>query len=848
MDNWFLLNAALSLVLIAVCAAYNLARPNKLSVHYRLGAFGLSIIPSVAASLFAFSPGNPHSAWLFPLMVLLCWTSVVFYFSFLLDLTSSPRVRFFKYAPSFPVVITLLTLLAPGHIGKIGVSLVFGTLSAVGTFWMLLKWVRSASDFRARRDAEWILMVFSAFSLGLVISFFRSFAGLLWVLSLWYLVLHIIVNMLHLLEEITGQDNLVIMDNVFDIVLILDSTGHVTRMNRRGYQLSGFSSLRVRGSGIEELIIHPELSASRRMQWLIRYCWRDSETGSVRSPSIDAWLTTESGEEIPVDLRVVSLVDLRKRRTGYVISATDMRITRQLMKEISDREYAARGLALSESKFSRMFIFNPSGILIVDLDSSSITDANPAIEEILETPTHSLVGRNLQGIGLEMDGMNIPSLVEKVLMEGSVPEFSARIAIPGKIVRKCRLSAVSFDLNQSRRMLLSVTDVTQQEQMREALTRKQKVETIGVLAGGIAHDFNNILAVILGHIGLAKMRVSEVNARSPIEKAEYACLRAREMTRQLLAFSRGGTPVISVCPLRSLIVDSSMLAVSDTAVACLFDIPQDVWAVRVDRIQFGQVIANLVGNAVEAMDRKGIIEISAENLDLRETSPHRCPLGTDSLPLPRDTYVKIQVKDQGPGIPDEIKPHIFDPFFTTKEKGTGMGLSIVFSVIQNHKGSVWAESAPDGTVFNIIVPADPDFVDGDSSHNPHAVLDGTRVLLMDDDAMVLETAAGMLGSLGYEVTQSRSGEQAFALYRQAVKAEKPFAFCVLDQVVPHGMSGSDCAREIRALDPDALLFISSGYSDDPVLARFKDYGFCGVIQKPYTLEELRTALSNVLVT
>jgi len=843
-----LVNTALSLLLIAVAIVQNAFKCKKHSIHRRLVHLGSALFLGIGLCylLYAgFIPAVPLNIVIFGIIG---WTCALFFLSFLMDLTSQRRPFWFPFVYLLPVVLGLMNFLVPqlwGRriIGSIGLCIVF-----VCSLIFVVSWIRAGTDDRARRDGEWLLLVFIAFSVGLIICIFRALSGIFWVISLWYLTLHIVVNYLKLLQQLTDPENLLIIDNVFDIVVILDASGRIVRLNRRGIQLSGFSPNVINGNGIEKFVSHVDLSASSRKQWLEKNSWVDNGHGPGRSPSIDAMIIMYSGEKIPVDLHIICLVDLAKKHTGYIVSASDMRITHQLMKEISDREYATRDLALSESKFSRMFIFNPTGILIVDLDTLKITDANPAIEEIFECDTKALVGRQLSDIGLEMFEMPYANFIEKIQMEGSVPEFSANIKLGPQQAHRCRLSAVSFDINQTRNMLLSVADVTQQEQMREALDRKQKVETIGILAGGIAHDFNNILAVILGHIGLAKMRIVDAHARLPIEKAEQACLRAREMTRQLLAFSRGGKPVIASCETRQLIIDSAMLAVSDTSVACLFDIEKTIWPLMVDKIQVGQVIANLITNAVDAMGKSGIIEISARNFDLTNTSARKRPAGIDSKPLSSGPWVEIKIKDQGPGIPDSIRSKIFDPFFTTKEKGTGLGLSIVFSVIQNHEGSINVLSSPgEGAIFTICLPADPETAQKNTAPDFSILPGKKKVLLMDDDAQVRETARGILSSFGYNLTETENGPEAIKVYDEAYKSGQPFDFCILDLVIPGGMSGSDCAKEIHRINPSALLLVSSGYSNDPVLSEPKDYGFSGVIAKPYTYEEFRQVLLKVLV-
>jgi len=843
----FYVNAFVPMVLVFATAVANLASRRNGSLNARFAAAGFAIIFAMALRTF-YAVGWISGNWTYRAahMTLLYLGGLLFLF-FLDEMTSRRRIALFRFSYALPPIVGAISASCPQPAGAVAFAGFGVAILVAASICMLVGWIRAATDDRARRDGEWVLMVFTGFAAGLVVCWFHALTGLFWTVSLWYAFVHLILNVLRVREQLSNPENQLVMNNVFDVVLILDSSGMIARMNRRGYQLAGFGFASANGRGIEALISHEGLSDATRKGWLERHSWMDSGLGSSRSPSIDAKFLTIGGESIPVDVRVVKLVDLHRKVTGYIVSATDMRITHQLMKEISDREYAARDLALSESKFSRMFIFNPTGILIVDPETLRITDANPAIEEILESPPGVLPGKTLSEVGLEMDDPSFDSFIERLQMEGSIPEFAVNLRLASGDLRNCRLSAVAFDLNRVRRMLVSLADVTGQERMREALERKKKVETVGILAGGIAHDFNNILSVILGHVGLAKMRTVDQGARAPLEKAEQACLRARDMTGQLLAFSRGGKPTIGVCDTKQLIVDSAMLAASDTSVACLFDIADDVWSLKADKIQIGQVISNIVGNAVDAMERSGIVELNVRNRDLSGVPDKSRPVGLDLKPLRAAPYVEIRIHDQGPGIPASVIAHIFDPFFTTKERGTGLGLSIVFSVIQNHGGAMTVESVPGGgATFTILLLADTRPA-AESAACEVLPVAGKRVLLMDDDSLVRESATCMLESLGLEVVATCDGKEALDLYEDALRGENPFSFAILDLVVPGGMSGSDCAKGMFAADPNAILFVSSGYSEDPILPRYREYGFKGSIPKPYTIEELRSALSCVLV-
>jgi signal transduction histidine kinase/CheY-like chemotaxis protein len=848
MDLSFLLNAGSACLLFYAVCAENLLMARRTGFNKRLAVLASTLGSTVL--LYILNKMVPGFSGL-PFRILFSlgsWASFVLYVSLLTWLTAYRRPRFFISLHFLPFALLALFVAFPHPafiIALISASIVWLTAFTVT---LLASWIRDAPDERSRRDRQWICVGFASFGSASVLTLAQSRLALPWLLALWFLFLDFTINHMKIFGHQAVLENKLILDNIFDVVLILDGEGKVVRMNRRGHYLTGFAPNALTGKGIEAIVRHAELAPESRRAWLERFGWIDSGPTCVRSPSIDAMLATHYGDEIPVDLRIICITDSDRKIFGFIISATDMRITRQLIKEISDREFAARDLVLSESKFSRMFIFNPAGILIVDLDTLVITDANPAIEEILDRETTSLVGKTLGAIGLKLTDMPIKSFLERLELEGTVAELGATIDAGSGGNRICRLSAVLFDVNQTRSMLISVTDITREEQMRESLNRKQKVETIGTLAGGIAHDFNNILAVILGHIGLARLHTHDGGVRTSLEKAETACLRAREMTGQLLAFSRGGKPVIGHCDTRSLLVDSVNLVLANTGVECVYEIEHDVWPLRADRIQVGQVISNLVINAFEAMDNEGTITVAARNRDFSRVSPARRPVAADSKPLRAGSYVEIRVADTGTGIPDAIRERIFDPFFTTKEKGTGLGLAIVYSIVQNHSGAIRAENRREGgSVFTLFIPADDSIDEMEEVSVPLPNANGKGVLLMDDDQLVRESASALLASFGYTVMTAPEGRSAVGMYAEARESGNGFAFCILDLVVPGGMNGVDAAKEILKQYPDAVLLVSSGYSEDLVLSHYREYGFRGLIPKPYTVDELRSALSDALV-
>lgn len=381
-------------------------------------------------------------------------------------------------------------------------------------------------------------------------------------------------------------------------------------------------------------------------------------------------------------------------------------------------------------------------------------------------------------------------------------------------------------------------NVTDKKKMEEELLKSQKLESLGILAGGIAHDFNNLLTGIMGNISLARTSLKpEDIACTRLREAEKASLRARELTRQLLTFSKGGAPVKETASIGELIKDSTEFALRGSQVKSACRIPADLWTVEVDLGQMSQVIHNLVMNADQAMQHGGTIEVHCENAVIE---------AGNVLPIAQGRYVKISIKDQGTGIPKEDLQRIFDPYFTTKQKGSGLGLATVYSIIKKHHGYITVDSQPGvGTVFHIYLLASQKET-GAVNGRSEKVFTGTgRILLMDDEEIVREVGSEMLRHLGYEVELANNGEETLEKYKKAQGSSRPFDFVVLDLTIPGGMGGKETIQRLLAIDPQVKAIVSSGYSDDPVMSNFKHYGFKGVVPKPYKLDKVSEVIHTI---
>jgi signal transduction histidine kinase/CheY-like chemotaxis protein len=382
------------------------------------------------------------------------------------------------------------------------------------------------------------------------------------------------------------------------------------------------------------------------------------------------------------------------------------------------------------------------------------------------------------------------------------------------------------------------TVIAAKVKLENQLLRSQKLEAIGILAGGIAHDFNNILTGILGNIGLAALDdKNSPQVQDSLAQAEAACLRAQVLSQQLLTFAKGGEPVKKLFSLKELLTQCTSFTCVGSPVQCEITFPENLWWLEADPGQIGQVIQNLTINAIQAMPTGGTIKVWAENLTL----------GTGSvLPLGAGRYIKISVQDQGMGIPAEHLPRIFDPYFSSKEKGSGLGLATTYSIINKHHGHIDVESKTGlGTTFHIYLPA----VETQGALQPEGerelVVGKGKILVMDDEEMVREVLGKMLARLGYEAELAGDGGEAIEIFTQAQGFGQAFAAVILDLTVAGGMGGKETMARLLEIDPQVKAVVSSGYHDNPIMANFQQYGFSGVMAKPYRISELSKILQEV---
>ncbi|MBW1781487.1 MAG: response regulator [Deltaproteobacteria bacterium] len=387
--------------------------------------------------------------------------------------------------------------------------------------------------------------------------------------------------------------------------------------------------------------------------------------------------------------------------------------------------------------------------------------------------------------------------------------------------------------------VLVFRDISENRRMENEISKIEKLESIGVLAGGIAHDFNNFLSGIIGNLSLAK---SDIDPAAPVfprlERMERAALLAKDLTQQLLTFSKGGDPIKRPMQLTNLVKESALFALRGSSVRCDFVFQPDLLASEVDEGQISQVIHNLILNAVQAMPEGGVIYVRGENIHL--------PSGNE-MALTEGEYVKLTIQDQGTGIKKQHIKNVFDPYFTTKQKGSGLGLTVVYAIIDKHNGRITVNSELGfGTRFSIYLPGIHGIELQIATHKKHITPGVGRILVMDDEDFIHEVAEEMLKQMGYTATPVKSGEEAIESYKAAFESGRAFDAVILDLTVPGGMVGKETVKALMEIDPDVKAIVSSGYSNDPVMSNYSEYGFRNALRKPYRMGEMSEVLTAVL--
>ncbi len=612
-----------------------------------------------------------------------------------------------------------------------------------------------------------------------------------------------------------------------EIVLSLDCTGTVKILNDNGHRLLEYAPGELVGRNWFETCI-----PSR--------CRRELEQEYCRSiadlpENLEKQVVTRSGKELTILWHNTFLRDGKGRIRGILSSG----------KDITKRIQAQRELAGEKELLS--ITMRSIGEAVVTTDAKGkIVFMNSGAEQCTGISLEDAAGRTMDSVFRIVDEVTrnpVPNPVDTALEMRRPVELKATSVIVAQDGNERLISGeaspIETDSETTRGAVLVFRDITDKQKLLETMNRTDKLESLGILAGGIAHDFNNLLGGIFGYLDLARGECGENERLSRYLNRSLAAFdRARNLTQQLLTFSKGGTPVTSAVDINELVRESTEFALSGSNVTCTFHLETESLPAQVDKNQIGQVINNIVLNAQQAMPLGGRITVSTETAAFRS---EQHPV------LKAGTYRKIAISDTGIGIPPELQRRVFDPFFTTKQKGNGLGLATSYSIVQKHHGTIEIESeAGNGSSFYIYLPATSSSVGSGEPEDRNAHKGSGKILIMDDIEMIRDIAGEMLEAMGYEVVVASDGREALETIQKEMSSASPVRAALFDLTIPGGMGGKETIQELRKTHPDLPVFASSGYSDDPVMSAPGEFGFTGSIQKPYRKRDLEALLTGFL--
>jgi len=630
------------------------------------------------------------------------------------------------------------------------------------------------------------------------------------------------------------------VEAALESIIIMNARGDITEFNPAAERCFGLRRVDVLGKPLADVLI-PERFRDAHRRGLAHYL----ETGSSHlvGKRIEVVALRGDGSEFAAELAIATAQESHGRIfVGY-------------LRDITERKRAEEKLRESEERYRLLFEMESDAIVVVDVDTLQHLDVNRAAVELYGYTREELLRLKSTDVSAE------PESTRTSMHAGSVRAGGGVVRVPLRHHRKkdgtvfpVEITANFFELDGRRIMVAAIRDITERRRAEEdrgrleaQLRQAQKMEAIGHLTGGIAHDFNNILTSILGYIALGEERQADggdAKLARYLEQAKLSAQRARDLIRQMLTFSRGQRGERKALSLPPILKESVKLLRSTlpATIELETDLGRAVPPFMMDPVQIEQVLLNLCINARDAMGGVGEIKVAVDLVDSDETTCASCRQRVAGR------FVELAVHDSGPGIAPEVMERMFEPFFTTKEvgRGSGMGLAMVHGIVHDHRGHIVVDTSPEqGTVFRLRFAvaigagagADAAAPNGDPAVRRRPQLKG-RVLVVDDEQMVGEFMAELLGNWGLDVVVKHNPVEAEAWFARNPDGAD---LVLTDQAMPK-LTGLELAARLTAMRPGLPVILYTGYGDNITNADLARCSVRTLMRKPVEPETLLAVL------
>ncbi len=628
-----------------------------------------------------------------------------------------------------------------------------------------------------------------------------------------------------------------IIDNILDGMITVNEHGIIRSMNPAAQKMFGCAHNEMVGQSFVKLVPKSYGSDSNAPPVACDWDQMAQRTGS----STLAVGQNRKNATFPIEISLSEIM------------VDEQKLYAAMVRDVTERKRFEREIAAEKESLAVTLRSIGDGVITTDVQGRIIMMNNTG-ETLTGWSSQQAIGQPLKAVfnvaidlasQARMQRTGFRNEAQSILV--GLPENATLTSRDGtEHVIEQVASPIRDRKNEVAGVVLVFRDITERQRNEAERRKAETLEQLGLLAGGIAHDFNNLLTAIIGNISLASLLLPpDDEMATRLRDAKNASMRARDLAQQLLTFARGGAPIKKTASIGKLIQDTVSFSLRGSHSRSEFIFGPDLWPAEIDAGQISQVVANLVVNADQAMPDGGTLQVSCDNFTYdRESTPY--------IPdLKPGEYIRISIRDEGIGISESYMKRIFDPYFTTKEKGTGLGLATTYSIIKNHNGLITVESQIHcGSTFTVYLPAslEREVVVEPTVTTTDTIMGSGRILIVDDEEAIRDLVEFTLTRLGYEVFQAASALEGVDLYREKLNAGERFDLVILDLTLPGGMGGKEALKKLIEIDPTVNAIVSSGYATDATMSRYQDFGFRGVISKPYEAAELGKTVHDVIAS